>query len=90
MSLAGATEILFRVNLVPLYMEIRVLYGRHEDDRFGLFLKEVQARLPHIRHVSIEAECHFRFIHRRLENALVSPAPFSNTFQFVSKELTRM
>ena len=76
----------------PLYMETRVLYGRHEDDRFGLFLKEVQARLPHIRHVSIEAECHFRFIHRRLENALVSPAPtleyLSVCFQRVGSQVT--
>ena len=72
LTLAGTTEILDRAKSVPLYMEIRVS-GRHDDDRFGLFLKGVQARLPDIHHLSIDAGP-FR-IYSGLKNALVLPAP---------------
>ena len=73
-NLVTASQILFRANLVPLYMEVRAFPGRDDKGQFAVFLKEVRAHLPHIRHVSIEAES-FSFIHYRLENALVSPAP---------------
>ena len=76
-SLAGAAEILVRAKSVPLYMEIRT---SSRDYRFGLFLKEAQAHLPQIRHLSIGAES-FGLIHGQLENALVSPAP---TLEYLS------
>ena len=70
-SMSGAAEILVRAKSVPLYI--------HDDDRFGHFLKEVQGRLPYIRHLSICAG--FVGIHWRLKNTLVSPAP---TLEYLS------
>ena len=58
--------------------------GQYDDDRFGLFLNQLQEFLPHTRHLSIGAGS-FRTIYRELEDALVSPAPtleyFSLFFQ---------
>ena len=71
-SSAGATEILARAKSVPLYMETR-------DARFGLFLEEVQARLPHIRYLSIGSE-YFEALYHELAT-LVSPAP---TLEYLS------
>ena len=68
-SSAGATEMLARAQSVPLYMEIGVSGGH----RFDLFLREVQARLPRIRHLSIGADI-YQF-YRGLKSALESPAP---------------
>ena len=72
-GLAGATEILVRAKSVPLYMETSVS-GQHDNDRFGQFLNQVQAHLPHVRHLSINADF-LRTTYRGLESTLVSPAP---------------
>ena len=55
-SLAGATEILARAKSVPLYLEKKVSGQDNRRHEFGLFLKEVQARLSHTRHLSIRTE----------------------------------
>ena len=78
-SLAAAAEILNRAKSVPLYIETGVS-GRYDDDRFVLFLKEVQARLPHTRHLSISTES-FGTMYRGLKHVLVSPAP---TLEYLS------
>ena len=78
-SLAAATEILARAKLLPLYMETRVSC-QSDDDRFGPFLNQVQAHLPHIRHLSISADF-FRTTYWELVNTLVSPAP---TLEYLS------
>ena len=75
-TLAGATEILARAKSIPLYMEIKISsqYGRHNE--LDLFLKEVQAHLPHVRHLSISTERDLeldRTICRELWNYGVTP-----------------
>ena len=79
-NLAGATEILARAKSVPLYMETKVSsqYGRHNE--LDLFLKEVQAHLPHVRHLSISAERDLE-LDRTICWELVSPAP---TLEYLS------
>ena len=66
---AGATKILARAQLAPLYMEI----GNDGRHRFGRFLREVKAHLPNIRHLSIGAD--INLFYEGLKSALVSPAP---------------
>ena len=83
-SWAGAMEILDRAKLVPLYMETWVS-GRYDDDRFDLFLKEVQARLPQIRHLGIGAKF-LEIMYQGLEDALVSPAPTLEYLSFHCQE----
>ena len=86
-SLAGATEILVRAKSVPLYMETRVS-GQYDDDRFGLFLKEVQARLPNIRHLSIQLvqNSSERFT-GDLKMHLYHLLPLSNIFHFFARKI---
>jgi hypothetical protein len=78
---AGASEILIRAKSVPLYLEARLSFPfvRRND---GIFQKELQSRVPHIRHLSIEA--HTADCIRRLRSTLeglVSPAP---TLEYLS------
>ena len=81
-SSAGATEMLARAQLVPLYMEIGVSGGH----RFDLFLREVQARLPRIRHLSIGADINIPRVYEGLKSALVSPAPSLEYLSLFCKE----
>ena len=81
-SPAGATEILARAQSAPLHMEIGVS-GRH---RFDLFLREVRARLPHIRHLSIGADINIPRVYEGLKSALVSPAPSLEYLSLFCKE----
>jgi hypothetical protein len=83
LSLAGATEMLVRAKLVPLYLEAtraswRCWETRWDGDRFGTFQTELHARVPHIRHLSINAKP--RHLRSTLEG-LVSPAP---TLEYLS------
>jgi hypothetical protein len=71
-SPAGATEILARAKMAPLYLELKVPLLHWDDDRFLEFQKELQAHISHIRHLRISA-AHFR-LHITLEG-LISPAP---------------
>lgn len=58
LKLAGATEIFVRAKSVPLYLEVRIS-GLHWDDvRFTSLRKELQARIPQIRHLNIGAKPH--------------------------------
>ena len=77
---AGATKILAWAQSAPLYMEIGVSGGH----QFDLFLREVQARLPRIRHLSIGADI-YQF-YRGLKSALVSPAPSLEYLSFFCQE----
>ncbi|KAF8268678.1 hypothetical protein EI94DRAFT_1714278 [Lactarius quietus] len=77
-SLAGVAEMLVRARSVPLYFETRLSSRRWDDARFSMFQKEVQARIPHIYHLSISAELFH--LHSILEG-LVSPAP---TLEYLS------
>jgi hypothetical protein len=86
LSLAGATEILVRAKSVPLYMEIR-MSGRVYDDPFRPFLKEVQARLPLIRHLSIGAEA--TNIRRGIKHDLVLSAPNLQYLSIICQERDR-
>ena len=77
LSLAGASEMLVRAKLVPIYLEATRASWRRRESRwdgkqFGTFLTELQARVPHICHLSINAKGY------HLGNTidlLVSPAP---------------
>ena len=69
---AGATEILSRAKMAPLYLEAKVPLRHWDDDRFLALQKELQTHISHIHHLRISAE-HFR-LHTTLEG-LVSPAP---------------
>jgi hypothetical protein len=72
LSLAGAAEILNRAKSVPLYLDARVFGRRWDNIRLSTFRKELQARVPYIRHLRTSAEpAHLR---STLEG-LVSPAP---------------
>ena len=72
LSSAGTAEILARAKSSPLYLEARISSQSWNDVRFSTFLKEVQARLPHICHLDVSAEG--PDIHSILR-ALGSPAP---------------
>jgi hypothetical protein len=77
LSLAGATEMLVRAKSVPLYLEAtraswRCWETRWDGDRFDTFRTELQARVPHIRHLSINAK---PYNLRSTLAVLVSPAP---------------
>jgi hypothetical protein len=71
LSLAGATEILVRAKSVPLYLEA-----------FGIFGTRLQARIPQICHLSINAEPYHLL--STLEE-LVSPAPTLKYLSLVSR-----
>jgi hypothetical protein len=77
LSMAGAGEILVRAKSVPLYMARTS--SKRCGDRFGQFLKEVQARIPHIRHLTLGADDYkFRL---GLKDDLDLPAP---TLEYLS------
>ncbi|KAI9462908.1 hypothetical protein BJY52DRAFT_1166858 [Lactarius psammicola] len=79
LSSAGMTEILVRAKSVPLYLEARVPKYRWDDDnRFSIFQKEIQARVSHICHLSINAG---PLPLDRVLKKLVSPAP---TLEYLS------
>ncbi|KAF8274346.1 hypothetical protein EI94DRAFT_1714263 [Lactarius quietus] len=69
---------LVRAKSVPLYFGAKFSSRRRDDARFSMFQKEVQARIPHIYHLSISAELFH--LHSILEG-LVSPAP---TLEYLS------
>ncbi|KAN0124576.1 hypothetical protein V8E53_010694 [Lactarius tabidus] len=78
LSAAGAAEILNRAKSVPLHLDASV-FGRQWDKiRFSTFQKEVQTRVPYIRHLRTSAEP--AQLHSTLEG-LVSPAP---TLEYLS------
>jgi hypothetical protein len=61
LSLAGATEMLVRAKSVPLYLEAiraswRCWETRWDGDQFDTFRTELQARVPQICHLSINAK----------------------------------
>ena len=56
LSSAGAAETLARAKSSPLYLAARISSQSWNDVRFSTFLKEVQARLPHICHLDVSAE----------------------------------
>jgi hypothetical protein len=72
-SPVGATEILARARMAPLYLEANVPLFRWDDARFLAFQKELQTHISHIHHLKISAE-HFR-LHTILEGFIISPAP---------------
>jgi hypothetical protein len=72
LSLAGAAEALVRAKSAPLYLEANISSQRWDDDRFSTFQNELQAHVPHIRHLRIRAEP--VLLQGTLER-LVSPAP---------------
>jgi hypothetical protein len=74
-SPAGATEILARAGMAPLYLEAEVPLNRWNNwnnSRFAAFQKELQTHLSHIYFLRISAEQHR--LNKILE-ALISPAP---------------
>jgi hypothetical protein len=78
LSAAGATEILARAKSVPLYLDARFPHRRWDDIQFGTFRKELQARVPYVCHISINAK--LLHLHKIL-GGLVSPAP---TLEYLS------
>ena len=78
LSLAGAVETLVRAKSAPLYLEASVSGHYWDDVRSSTFRKELQACVPHIRHLRTSAKpVH---LHRTLKG-LVSPAP---TLEYLS------
>ena len=70
---AGATEILTRARMAPLYLEAKVpVVFPWDDARFVAFLKELQTHLSHIYHLKISAVPHYLI---RTLVGLKSPAP---------------
>ncbi|KAN0134353.1 hypothetical protein V8E53_007851 [Lactarius tabidus] len=90
LSLAGATEMLVRAKSVPLYLEAtraswRRWETRWDGDRFGAFRAELRARVPQIRHLSINAKPY------NLSSTLavlVSPAPTLKYLSLFSRGLS--
>ena len=72
LSMAGTVEVLVRAKSAPLYLEATVA-GDWDDDRFSTFRKELQARIPHIRHLRINSS-EFDLLESIIEG-FVSPAP---------------
>ena len=89
-SLAGATNILARAKSLPLYMDSMETadysrYGSQDDDnRFSLFLKEVQARLPYATLALAQNSSEFT---RDLTMPLYHLLPLSNIFRFFAREM---
>ena len=71
-SPAGATEILARARMAPLYLEAKVSLRRWDGDRFVALQKELQTHISHISHLRISAEP--LHLNSTLEG-LISPAP---------------
>ena len=71
-STAGATEMLARAKMAPLYLEAKVPFYQWDDARFFTLQKELQTHISHIRHLEISAE-YFRL--RTILEGLISPAP---------------
>ena len=71
-STAGATEILARAKMAPLYLEAKVPLYHWDDGRFLALQKGLQTHISRIRHLRISAE-HFRL--RTILESLISPAP---------------
>jgi hypothetical protein len=71
-SPTGATEILARARMAPLYLEAKVPEYLWDDARFVAFQKELQTHLSHICHLRISAVPHH--LNRTL-GGLISPAP---------------
>ena len=90
LGLAGASEMLVRAKSVPLYLEAtrassRCWESRWDGEQFDAFLTELQARVPHICHLSINAKGY------HLGNTLdllVSPAPTLKYLSLVSPGVT--
>ena len=78
LTLAGAAEILVRAKSAPLYLDASVFGHRWDKVRFSAFQKELQARVPYIRHLRTIAEP--AQLCSTLEG-LVSPAP---TLEYLS------
>jgi hypothetical protein len=72
MNLAGAAEALVRAKSAPLYLEANISSQRWDDDRFSTFQNELQAHVPHIRHLKISAKP--ALLHKTLLG-LITPAP---------------
>ena len=69
---AGATEILARAKMAPLYLEAKVPIYHWNDARFLALQTELRTHISHIRHLIIRVE-HFRL--RPMLEELISPAP---------------
>ena len=69
---AGATEILARARMAPLYLEAKVPGYLWGEARFVAFQKELQTHLSHIYHLRISAVPHY--LNSTLKG-LISPAP---------------
>ncbi|KAF8257836.1 hypothetical protein EI94DRAFT_1756657 [Lactarius quietus] len=79
LSSAGMTEVLARAKSVPLYLEAtRVSWRCWDEVQLSTLQTELEARVPHIRHLSITANyCHLR----STLGGLVLPAP---TLEYLS------
>ncbi len=77
-SATGATEILARSRMAPLYLEARVPIHRWDGARFSAFQNELQTHVSHICYLNISAE---PFHLRKTLEGLVSPAP---TLEYLS------
>ena len=78
-SLDGATEILARAKSVPLHLKVKIPGRRRWNDvRFSAFQKELQARLPNVCHLTINAQ--LVRLHETF-GGLISPAP---TLEYLS------
>ena len=71
-SPAGATEILARARMAPLYLEANIPIFRWDNARISAFQQELQTHISHICYLCISADT---FLLRRTLEALASPAP---------------
>ncbi|KAH9161217.1 hypothetical protein EDB89DRAFT_1276081 [Lactarius sanguifluus] len=75
-NMAGATEMLTRAGMVPLYLEAKVpATSRWTEVQFSTFLKELQAHVSHICHLGFGVNSYSPFHLQEVLEGLVSPAP---------------
>ena len=83
---AGAAERLMRAQSVPLYLEARVPAPTVSAVQFRTFSTELQARVPRIRHLSINAQAYH--LYDTLE-PLASPAPILEYLSLFNSAVSR-
>jgi hypothetical protein len=90
---AGATEILARARMAPLYLDAKVPVSLWDNARFVSFQKELQTHVSHICQLRISAQPYY--LNRTLKG-LISPAPtleklsISDVRTFFSRRLSQV
>ena len=82
-SLAGATEMLARERMAPLYLEATIPIVLWDSAWFSAFQKELQNHVSHICHLGVRAKL---FYVERTLKGLILPAPTLESLSLSSEE----